>query len=135
MLFHLIELLTEQSGDDRSYFLLIFRASEWAERTINCSVRPTNIPSVAGKDRHFDWDVNVVKVKLEQEGANKWERAPTLRTTRTLTGLYHTLWETFQRSVTSWASASFVPLDRAATMALRFPNKMFTVRERRSDIP
>ena len=95
MLFHLIELLTEQSGDDGSYFLLVFRSSEWAERTIKCSIRPTNIPSVAGKNRHFDWDVNVVKAKMEQEGANNWERALTLRTTRTLIGHYHTLWETF----------------------------------------
>ena len=62
MLFHLTEQLTEQSGHDSSSFLLVFRVSEWAERTINCSARLTNIPSVAGENWHFDCDVNVVKV-------------------------------------------------------------------------
>ena len=37
---------------------------------LNCGAEPTNITSVTGKHRHFDWDVDVDVVKVSELGAN-----------------------------------------------------------------
>ena len=69
--------------------------------------------SVAGKNRHFDWDVNVVKM-LETEPA------PTLRTARSMTSLQDTLWEMSLSLSHAMGFASFgfsgLPIDWGAAV-------------------
>jgi len=53
MLFDATEQLTKQSGHDCSNPLLL-TTPESANKTVKCSVGPTNMTSVAGEKRHSD---------------------------------------------------------------------------------